>query len=94
MLFVTDDEPFEFEDLPDNLTHEVSEGETLFSLAGRYFRSFPRPAGLWWIIAGFQPEPIFDPTIRLKMGGILYIPSELTVEERVFSERRRQVPFR
>ncbi len=89
VLFLTDEEPFEYEDLDDNREHDVGAGDSLFSLAGRYFRSFPRPAGLWWVIGHFQPEPIHDPTLRLKQGTVLIIPSELTVTTRVLSEARR-----
>lgn len=89
ILFLTDEEPFAYEDLSDNRDHVVGVGESLFSLAGRFFRSFPRPAGLFWVIADFQPEPIHDPTIRLKEGTVLIIPSELTVSTRIFSEDRR-----
>lgn len=88
-IYLTEPEPFAYEDLPDNLEHVVRDGETLYSLAGRYFRNFKRPAGLFWVIAGFQPEPIHDPTIALRKGSVLIIPSELTVQTRVFSERRR-----
>lgn len=91
VLFLTDPIPFSYQDLSDNRYHEVAEGDSLFSLAGRYFRrSFPRPAGLWWVIGHFQPEPIHDPTIRLEPGSVIIIPSDLTVEQRVFAERRRR----
>jgi hypothetical protein len=89
VLFLTDEEPFEYEDLDDNREHLVKAGESLFSLAGRFFRSFPRPAGLFWVIADFQPEPILDATLSLKQGTVLIIPSELAVTTRVFSETRR-----
>lgn len=88
-LFLTDREPFRFRSLPDNRQHVVKEGETLFSLAGRYFAPLPRPAGLWWVIADFQPDPIHDPTVTLESGRVLVIPSVRTVLEEVFSEKRR-----
>jgi len=89
-LFLTEREPFRFRALPDNRQHVVKEGETLFSLAGRYFAPLPRPAGLWWVIADFQPDPIHDPTVALEPGRVLVIPSVRTVLEEVFSERRRE----
>jgi hypothetical protein len=88
-LYLTDHEPFRFRQLPDNRQHVVREGDTLFSLAGRYFASLPRPAGLWWVIADFQPEPVHDPTLRLELGRLLVVPSIRTIVEEVFSERRR-----
>jgi hypothetical protein len=88
-LVLTDREPFRFRSLPDNRQHVVKEGETLFSLAGRYFATLPRPAGLWWVIADFQPDPIHDPTVALEPGRVLIIASVRTVLEEIFSERRR-----
>ena len=89
-LFLTDREPFRFQSLPGNRQHLVKEGETLFSLAGRYFAPLPRPAGLWWIIADFQPDPIHDPTLALDVGRGLVIPSVRVVTEEILSEQRRQ----
>lgn len=85
-------EPFRYRDIADNREHVVREGDTLFTLAGRYFRSgsLPRPAGLWWVIADFQPTPIHDPTLALQPGRVLVIPSVRTVIEEIFSERRRR----
>ena len=89
-LLLTEREPFRFRALPDNRQHLVREGDTLFSLAGRYFAPLPRPAGLWWIIADFQPVPIHDPTLSLELGRLLLIPSIRVITEDVFSEARRQ----
>lgn len=89
-LVLTDREPFRFRALPDNRQHVVKEGDTLFSLAGRYFAPLPRPAGLWWVIAEFQPDPIHDPTLSLEIGRVVLVPSVRTVVEEVFSEKRRQ----
>ncbi len=83
-------EPFRYRELPDTRQHVVREGDTLFTLAGRYFTGIPRAAGLWWVIADFQPEPIHDPTLVLTPGRVMYIPSLRTVNEEVFSERRRR----
>ena len=87
-LFLTEREPFRFKALPDNRIHEVKEVETIFSLAGRFFRPRPRAAGLWWVIADFQPDPIFDPTIPLQIGRRLFIPSLRTLDEEILSVER------
>lgn len=84
-------EPFRFTRLPDNVQHVVGRGDTLFTLAGRYFGPIDpdRACGLWWVIADFQPDPIHDPTLKLAEGRVLVVPSVRTVIERVFDERRR-----
>jgi hypothetical protein len=88
-LTLTEPVPFAYQDLSDNVTHVVQDGDTLFGLAGLYFDGLPRAAGLWWVIADFQPVPIDDPTIALTPGSTLFIPSLRTVQEQVFDERRR-----
>lgn len=88
--FLTPREPVRFRQMPDNAEHVVRRGDTLWSLAGRYFRGFYRPSGLWWVIADFQPQVIHDPTIRLEPGSILVIPSLRTVQEVVFASQRRR----
>ena len=89
-LVLTEREPFRFRSLSDNRQHVVQQGDTLFSLAGRYFAPLPRPSGLWWVIADFQPEPIHDPTLALDLGRLLFIPSVRVITEEVFAEARRQ----
>ena len=88
-VYLTEREPFRFRSFADTRTHIVKNGDTLHTLAARYFGSFKRPAGLWWVIADFQPDPIFDPTIALAPGEVLLIPSERVIVERIFSEERR-----
>ena len=89
MLYGT--EPYRFREFEDTQQHVVKEGDSLFTLAGKYYRGgIDRPAGLWWVIADFQPEPIHDPTIALELGRVMYIPSLRTVTEEIFSERRRR----
>lgn len=83
-------EPYRFRELPDNRLHRVREGDTLFTLAARFFEGMPRPAGLWWVIADFQPQPITDPTVRLRNGALVVIPSLRTVQEEIFSAARRR----
>ena len=87
-LYLTEPEPFNFVELADNRTHLVKRGDSLFTLAGRYFRGLPRPSGLWWVIADFQPQPIVDPTLALSPGTVLFIPSIRTVLENVFADSR------
>jgi len=84
--------PFRFQDLNDNVQHLVSAGESLFTIAGRYFKGVTeRPSGLWWIIADFQPNPIHDPTLELEEGTVLFVPSERTVREEIFNPKRREL---
>jgi hypothetical protein len=87
---LTDRVPYRFRPLSDNIVHSVREGDSLWNLAGLFYKGFARPSGLWWVIADFQPEPIFDPTIALMPGTILFAPSMRTVEERIFNEDRRR----
>lgn len=92
-LFLSDRVPFRFVDLPDNRTHPVKSGDTLWSLAARYFAPLGElpelsAAQFWWVIADFQPVPIHDPTIQLVPGQKLIIPSVRTVRERVLQPRR------
>jgi hypothetical protein len=86
---LTDRVPYRFRVFADNRHHVVEQGDSLWSLAAKYFRAMQRPAGLWWVIADFQPEPIVDPTIRLRIGTVVVIPSVRTVVERIFDETRR-----
>jgi hypothetical protein len=88
-LFLDARKPFRFQVFSDTVVHIVGQGETLFNLAGFYYSQRERPAGLWWVIADFQPTPIHDPTIRLTPGQILYIPSLRVIFGEIFSESRR-----
>ncbi|MEO7729593.1 MAG: LysM domain-containing protein [Kofleriaceae bacterium] len=89
-LLLTEREPFRFRPLPDTRQHVVQQGDTLFSVAGRYFAPLPRGAGLWWVVADFQPDPIHDPTLALDLGRVLFVPSVRVVTEEVFAEERRR----
>lgn len=89
VLQLSEREPFLYRDYADNIEHTVAEGESLHSLAARYFAGIPTPSELWWVIADFQPDPIHDPTLRLEIGSVLIIPSARTVLEEIFSEKRR-----
>jgi hypothetical protein len=90
-LVLTDREPFRFAPFPDNRQHLVSSSDSLTRLAARYFAPIPDAALLWWIIADFQPDPIFDPTLVLEVGRVLTIPSLQTVLTEVFNESRRDL---
>jgi hypothetical protein len=87
-LFLSEREPFRFQELDDNIQHQVTGGESLWALAAKYYGDLPDPDQLWWIIADFQPDPILDPTIALLAGQTLLIPSVRTVRELIFSEAR------
>ena len=89
-LYLTEREPYRYRDFPDNWVHTVVERDTLFTLAGKYFKPLPRACGYWWVIADFQPKVIHDPTIRLESGSKLYIVSLRVLNEIVLSEVRRQ----
>ncbi len=88
-LLLEDREPFTYQKLDDNIQHLVRTGDTLHSLAARYFKGYVRPEGLFWIIADFQPQPILDPTLALVEGTTIVVPSVRTVQEEIFSENRR-----
>lgn len=88
-LYLSDRVPFGYRAFSDNALHTVGKGDKLWFLAARYFPALPRPAGLWWVIADFQPEPVFDPTVDLAEGSVLVIPSVRTVLTYVFAEDRR-----
>lgn len=87
--FLSERIPYGYRALPDNRTHIVKQGDTLWTLAGRYFQPMERASGFWWVIADFQPDPIFDPTLKLEPGRVLYIPSVRTLLERILAESRR-----
>lgn len=92
-LFLSERTPYVFRELQDNKQHVVSSNDTLWALAGRYFVGIPRPSGLWWVIADFQPDPILDPTIKLVEGSIVIVPSLRTVQQEILNERRKRVEF-
>jgi hypothetical protein len=89
-LFLTEREPYTFHAHPDTRTHLVTQGETLFELAGQYFAPLPRACGFWWAIADFQPDPIIDPTLQLDVGRQLLIPSLRVLTDVILGEQRRR----
>lgn len=90
--WLSDREPYTYRDLADNRRHQVRQGDRLWTLASTYFRLpgvISRPNDLWWVIADFQPEPVFFPWARLEVGRVIHIPSFRTLFEEIFSEKRR-----
>jgi hypothetical protein len=90
VMFLSERVPFLYRDLPDNLQVVVKDGESWFTLAGRYYSALPRGAGFWWVIADFQPEPVHDPTIAIPTGTTVVIPSMRTVQHMILNEGRRR----
>jgi len=94
IVFLGDRVPFRYRTIADTATHVVGSADTLWSLAGRYYAGFESvvapAAGLWWVIADFQPVPIIDPTIRLSPGTTMYIPSESTIVTEIFNDALRE----
>lgn len=91
-LYLVEREPFRFREENDNRSHIVQEGDTIFNLAGRYFRGMDanRACGLWWVIADFNG--LHDPTLALAPGSEIIIPSTRLVRMEVFnSDRRREI---
>jgi hypothetical protein len=89
-LCLTDPEPVRYQEMADNRLHTVVLGDTLQTLADRYFPGFTNAPQLGWVLADFQPEPITDPTLRLTTGRVLAIPSERFLKDVVFNESRRE----
>ncbi len=90
-IVLTDREPYGFREFEDTRRIPVKERDHLHGLAGFYFNvaGILRPSDLFWVIADFQPVPIFDPTIKLTPGSTMHIPSIRVLFEEVFSEKRR-----
>ncbi|HEU4408373.1 MAG TPA: hypothetical protein VFS43_24125 [Polyangiaceae bacterium] len=89
-LVLTPPEPYRYRPLPDTRLHLVAEGDSLFSLAGRYFAPLPRACGFWWALADFQADPMFDPTLALEVGRTLHIPSLRVLTDVILGEARRR----
>ena len=87
-LFLTEREPFGYRELPDTRRHVVADGDTLFSIAGRYFAPLERACGYWWAVADFQPEPIIDPTAPLVPGATVFVPSVRVLTDVILGRRR------
>lgn len=72
-----------FSERLDNRLYTIKAGDNLFNIAHRFFRTFERGAGLWWVIMDFNN--IFDPSQDLEPGRTLIIPSEDFVRGRIAS---------
>lgn len=83
-MFLSERSRFAFDiSLPGTRIHTVSQGESLHTIAWRYFSPLPDAEHLWWVIAEFQPVPIADLTLDLEIGRTLYIPATRVVQERI-----------
>lgn len=89
--FLGEREPFGFQAFPDNRSHTVEAGDSLFNLAGKFFAGIARPAGFWWVIGNFQEDPIFDPTEELKIGRIIIIPSFQVLIDEILNARIAEI---
>lgn len=90
VVSLSEREPYRYRALPDTRLHTAREGDSLWSLAGAYFRR-PRACGFWWVIADFQPDPVIDGTLRLEPGRIIHIPSDRVLDDVILGEGRRRV---
>ena len=77
--------------LPDDTLHTVSQGDTLWTLAARYFAGIRRPCGLYWVIGHYQSPPIRDPLMPLPVGRVIRIPSRRTLHEVILSNIRQEM---
>lgn len=85
-LYLTDPEPWRYQDRADNIEHTVTEGETWESLAYAFYGR----ADLDWVGADYQPEPVVDMTIALVGGASLVFPSQRVVFEEILNDERRE----
>lgn len=88
--YLDEREPFRFQDETDNRFYTAVDGDTWWGLCHKFFPSFPRKAGLWWLLCEFQPEPVIDPTLAIQPGTQIVIPSERLVRTQVFNRERRR----
>jgi len=86
IAYLADREPISYVDRPDNIPHVVQDGDTLWALAQFYYWSLDADAAqLWYIIAEFQPTPVFNPFAPLRPGALLHIPSPEMVESEIIN---------
>lgn len=89
-IYLSDRVPYRFRPFSDNRNHEAQQGDSLFTLSGRYFQPLEESSQYWWAIGDFQPDPIIDPTVRLDEGRNIVIPSIRTLLELILNENRRE----
>ena len=88
--YLDEREPFRFREEADNRIHKAKAGDTWWGLAHIYFDGIPRKCGLWWLLCEYQPTPIIDPTIAIKEGELIIIPSLRVLRMLVFNQERRR----
>lgn len=78
--------PFRFRDRVDTIVHLATTGDSLHSIAARYYGTISStPERLWWVLADFQPAPVIDPTLALEEGRFIYVPAPAVVQSEVLS---------
>lgn len=88
--FLTEPPKYGYKAFADNIQHPVSDDDTWYSIAARYYGAIENGALLGWLICDFQPEPWHDPTVPPVTGTIVIVPGVRTVLEEILSERRRK----
>ena len=79
-------EPYRYREHPDNRLHQVTQNDTLASVAARYFAPLPRACGYWWVVADFQPRPIVNPLAPLyPTYRTLVVPSARVLHDLILS---------
>jgi hypothetical protein len=88
--YLTDIQPFLFEELTDTTPHVVVGEQRIEDVAAIHYQVYGEEAYLLGqVLAQFQPEPLFDPTVPLVAGSTVFVLSLRAIEERVFAESRR-----
>ena len=88
--FLTDVAPFTYVEREDTIRHVVVGDQSLEEIASIHYQVYGEQAyELMRVIAAFQPDPIFDPTIPLEPGRTILVPSIRAIEEVIYSEDRR-----
>ena len=93
-VLLNDRRRFFYQPFKDNRLHTVREGDSWHSLAARYYAPLADPpefsaASLWWAIADFQTRPVHDPTIMLRVGDKVVVPSLRVVRDSIFNPTER-----
>jgi hypothetical protein len=89
--YLTDIQPFPFEEVEDTQEHIVVGQQRIEDVAAIHYQVYGEEAYLLWhVLAAFQPEPVLDPTVPLAAGSKVFVPSLRFIEERVFAEERRR----
>lgn len=81
--------PFRYFPYHDNRTYISILGDTWWGIAHLAFQGTVRPCGLYWLLCEFQPIPVLDPTLVIKQGTVIIIPSLRVLNLEVFSEKLR-----